>query len=647
MLPCLIICTALIFIINGCAKISTPSGGPKDRTPPVVVKSMPVNRSTNFKGNKIEIDFDEYVVLDNINEKFMVSPPVKKKPKVFIKGKAVEVDFQDKLKDSTTYTLYFQDAIKDLNEGNVLQNFQFVLSTGPVLDSLSVTGNIYKADDLEVPEKTDAILYSELADSAVIKHLPEYISIVDKTGYFRIDNVHPGTYRLYGLKDEDNSKNYNSIDEAFAFLDSTVVITTEKNFIPPAPIVKDTTILQTMPAKSKKPAKKAAGNYTSATKKSSNEKKGVADTTKTVNLIGEFQLFQFEAERKAHYLTGSHRESRHQMIYTLSLPPDSMKVEFSIPDVDSKAFFTEHTRNRDTLRVWLTDSAIYSQPRINTLLKYPFTDTLGKVIYRQDTIAMRYLAPVASRKTKIKKIVFSFNTNLSSSLKPDQTIFLTSKTPFAQPDTSRIRLYELGDTTRQKIPFQLVRDSLNSCILYLKTKLAEKKKYLFVADSASFSNIYKVYSDSIGINFSIKDPEQYDKLTFDIKNYEGGRIIQLLDKSEKVISEKYMTHDGKIVFTLLDPGTYRARVIYDLNGDRKWTTGDFTKHRQPEPVSYYPSEIELRAGFELEQTWDIGVKNFKIPNCVQIIKQPVIIINLIPETINSHIIGRKSLKVFT
>jgi hypothetical protein len=74
-----------------------------------------------------------------------------------------------------------------------------------------------------------------------------------------------------------------------------------------------------------------------------------------------------------------------------------------------------------------------------------------------------------------------------------------------------------------------------------------------------------------------------------------------------------MSKDGKTVFPLLDAGFYRIRVIYDLNGDRKWTTGDFTKHRQPEPVSYYPTEIELKTGWELDQSWDIGVKNFKDP----------------------------------
>ena len=146
---------SLIAVISGsCAKISSPTGGLRDRIPPVVVKSVPLNGTKNFKGNQIEITFNEYVVLDNINDKFMVSPPMKKKPRVFIKAKSVMIEFDEKMKDSTTYTFYFQDAIKDLNEGNILQNFQFVVATGPVIDSLSLTGNIYNAFNLEIPEKT-------------------------------------------------------------------------------------------------------------------------------------------------------------------------------------------------------------------------------------------------------------------------------------------------------------------------------------------------------------------------------------------------------------------------------------------------------------------------------------------------------------
>jgi hypothetical protein len=231
---------------------------------------------------------------------------------------------------------------------------------------------------------------------------------------------------------------------------------------------------------------------------------------------------------------------------------------------------------------------------------------------------MRYLEPRQPRVKKTTKIPFPLESNiLSGFLKPGQTIVFKSKTPFREPDTSRIKIYELIEKTKQKVPYQIIRDSSNSCKYYLKTKLAEGKKYMFLADKASFGDIYNASSDSLGIKLSIKDPESYCKLTIDIRNYQGNRIIQLLDKSEKLIAENYMNKDGKAVFPLLDPGFYRLRVIYDMNGDKKWTTGDFSILRQPEPVSYYPVEIELRTGYELiftdKQAWDIGIKHFKDP----------------------------------
>ena len=590
-----------IAILVSCAKISSPSGGPKDRTPPVIVKSVPLNGSKNFKGKKIEITFNEFVVLDNIADKFMLSPPVKKKPKVFIRGKNVDVEFEDNLKDSTTYTLYFQDAIKDLNEGNILLNYQFVLATGSVIDSLSVTGNIYKANNLEVPEKTLALMYRELADSAVKKHLPEYITRVDPTGYFRIDNVRPGTYRLFGLKDGDNSKNYNLPDEEFAFMDTTITVTSEKNYIPPPKIVKDTTVV-----------KKVAVKSGAAIRDSSKLKKTDIKIPEPEPLIGEYRLFQFLATKKAHYLTESKREQKYFMLFTLSLPPDTMKFDFSIQDADRKSYFTESSRNRDTLKVWITDSTLYSQGVINTILKYPFTDSLGITGYKLDSVKMRFTTPRAPKVAKVKRVVFTAENNISSGfLKPGQPVVFRSRTPFREPDTSKIKLYEIVQTTKEKVPYLFIRDSINSTKYYLNTKLSEGKKYLFIAEKGSFGNVYNEYSDSLGIRFAIKDPETYCKLTLDIKNYTGSRIIQLLDKSEKLLAENYMTQDGKTVFPLLDPGTYRVRVIYDLNSDRRWTTGNFEAKLQPEPVSYYPTEIELRPGFELEQPWDIGIKNFK------------------------------------
>jgi hypothetical protein len=584
------------FLVSACAKVSAPSGGPRDRQPPVALNSIPAYGSLNFKGSKIVIGFDEYVVLDNITDKFMVSPPLKKKPRVYLKGKNVEVEFFEQLKDSTTYTLYFQDAIKDLNEGNVLQNYQFVFSTGAVIDSLSVTGNVFNSYNLNVPDKALAVMYRELADSAVIRHLPEYISRVDQEGYFRIDNVRPGKYRLYALKDIDNSKNYNLKDEEFAFLSDPIIVSPEKNFIKP---VKDTTTI-------KKPVKKEPGIKT----------KGNALPTveEPKTQTGVYQLILFTAKKKAHYVTGSARSQKYLLTYTLSLPPDSMKFGFFIPGISDNSYFIDESKNRDTIKVWLTDSTLYSKPEISTIINYPFTDTIGNLGYKQDTIKLRFQVAPVPRVARIKKPVFVVISNISSGfLKPGQRIVLKSQTPFNKPDTSRLHLYETKDSTRLNVTYYLVKDSTNPCKYYFDAPIVKGKKYFLLANPGTFGNLYNEYSDSIGIKFSIKDPEEYNKLTLNIKNYEGDRIIQLLNTSDNIISEAYMKKDGKLEFPLLEAGTYRIRVIYDLNGNGKWDTGDFDSGLQPEPVSYYPQDLEIRAGWSPEQDWDIGIKNFKDP----------------------------------
>jgi len=401
----------IYFLVNGCAKISSPSGGPIDKEPPFVVKSVPLNGSKNFKGKKIVITFNEYVTLDKINEKLMVSPPMESKPEVSLKGKSVVIGYEEILEDSTTYTFQFQDAIRDLNEGNTINNYQFVFSTGPVIDSLSVTGNVYQAYDLNPPEATLVALYTHLDDSAFVNNIPAYISRADANGYFRVNNIRGLKYRLYALKDIDNSKNFNLYDEEVAFIDSAFQVTTEKNFLP---LPEDTTIL----------------------------KKSDSKSADTILLQGEFKLYLFQHVNKLHYLTSSSRSMAYRLNYTLSLPPGTLGFHFSIPGADINSFFIERNRENDSIQVWLTDSTLYSQQIINTVIGYPFTDTAGNTVLRQDTILMRFLIPRSAR-AKTKPVPFKVNANISAgSLKPGQQIVFNSQTPFREPDTSRISLFE-------------------------------------------------------------------------------------------------------------------------------------------------------------------------------------------------------------
>lgn len=594
----------LIFmIVTACAKISSPTGGARDRTPPEVIETDPEDGTINFRGKELSIEFDEYVVLDNINDKFMVSPPMKRKPRVYTRGKSVRVEYQDELRDSTTYTFNFQDAIRDLNEGNILYNYKIAVSTGSFIDSLSVTGNVYMSPSLDSPESASVLLYRNREDTAVVKQIPDYLSRVDETGYFRIDNIREGTYRMYALKDEDNSKNYNRSEEPFGFLDSIITVTPEKNYLLPEP---DTMNLINPAAK-----KKAPPAPVRVTKTTASTKKQEAETEIPVKQ-GEHRIIMFTPLKTQRYLTSSARPSRYKLQYVLSVPPDTMDFSIRIEDVPEESYFIETTPYRDTINVWLTDTAVYARPQLSTIVTFPFTDTLGVHGYKTDTLTMRFLAPRPPRSGIVKKTMLQLQNNVAGGiLKPGQKIFFRAETPLRDPDTSLIRLYEVKEKNRVSLPYSFIRDTSSSRKFMLNAKISEGKQYLFIADSTSISNIYDEHIDSTAIRFSVREAATYSKLTLEITNAGGPFIIQLMDPQEKILAEMVIKDDGKHVFPLLEKGTYRIRAISDDNNDGKWTTGDFFLKRQPEAVTYFPKELEIPEGWDANEKWDLQERNFK------------------------------------
>jgi hypothetical protein len=577
----------LALVLSYCAKQASPTGGPKDETPPVIVKSVPVSGTTSFRGKEIEITFNEYVQLDKLNEKLMISPPVKEKPDIFLKGKSLLIKFKEDLKDSTTYTLYFADAVRDLNEGNPINNFQFVFATGSVIDSLSVTGNVLLADNLEAGKNVLVILHRELADSAPRKMLPEYITLADINGGFRINNIREGKYRMFALIDNNNNKKYDLSDETFAFLDTIVDINHLKNWLP---VPKDTVKV--------KPVTKPV-------------KPGVKVIKEIPLINGEYKLFLFNSAKKNRYLTSSARKQPYQLMYTLSLPPDSLKFSFDIAGTGNRNWIIEKNPACDTMIVWLRDSLLYTEPLLKTVITYPFTDSTGKIINRQDTVPMRYAA-VRTPRNKQARNPMKFSSNISmTGIGPGQKVFFQSTTPMIAPDTSRIRVYETDTKTKIPLPWIFVRDSAKIRNLRIEAAFLQGKKYLITLDKGAFRNIYGEYSDSTGLSFNVRTPDSYGNLLLKISNVPCSLIIQLLDNNEKFIAEKKIKSSGDVQFPLLERGLYRLRAIYDLNGDGVWTTGDYDRGLKPEPVSYLPKEVEIKSNWNHEEEWDTGTINLK------------------------------------
>lgn len=227
-LSCFLVTGAALYLLaamsSGCAQIGAPTGGPRDSIAPRLVSSSPVLKATSVKGNKITLNFDEYVEVRDVQKNVLVSPYQKTTPTVDYKLKTVTVKFKDSLLPNTTYSINFGSAIVDNNEGNPLKNFTYVFSTGPQIDSFTLHGKVLLAETGGVDSAITALLYRNMSDSAVQKLPPDYMARLNGKGEFDFVNLPAGKFALYALKDGDGGKTYNSKVELFAFSNAPVNI---------------------------------------------------------------------------------------------------------------------------------------------------------------------------------------------------------------------------------------------------------------------------------------------------------------------------------------------------------------------------------------------------------------------------------------
>lgn len=204
--------------MGGCAQVILPTGGPKDITPPKVLSYSPENKSTLTHPRKIDITFNEYIQLKDLQKQFIVSPPLRTMPVPIVKGRVLEVPLlKDTLQENTTYTFNFGNAIGDLNEGNAIKNFQYVFSTGSYVDSLSVHGTALDAFTHSPIQDGLVLLYSDLGDSTPYKKLPSYCGQTDDNGNYRIDNIKAGTYKLIALSKGSGDYFYHPYSQTVGF----------------------------------------------------------------------------------------------------------------------------------------------------------------------------------------------------------------------------------------------------------------------------------------------------------------------------------------------------------------------------------------------------------------------------------------------
>ncbi|WP_262510674.1 Ig-like domain-containing protein [Mucilaginibacter hurinus] len=209
-----------------------PEGGPRDLTPPKLLKATPPNMTRNFNAKEIDMEFDEFYKLTNQYQEISISPAQEKLPEYKVRKKNLIIEFKDSLQKNTTYVINFGKAIVDVNEANAMKNFTYVFSTGPHIDSLSITGSVTNTQTQEKEKDATVMLFPLSKDSLFYsRKKPSIFATTDSSGNFSLNNLAEGKYTIYGLKETSPNKIYDNEAELVAFIKDTINLTTDTSNI--------------------------------------------------------------------------------------------------------------------------------------------------------------------------------------------------------------------------------------------------------------------------------------------------------------------------------------------------------------------------------------------------------------------------------
>ena len=221
----------LASMVSGCASMQSPTGGPKDSIPPEIVKELPKNFTKNFTAKKIEIEFNEFVKLNNEYTEISVSPAMDIPPGFRVKKENLEIEFKQELEANTTYSINFGKAIADVNESNILKNYSYVFSTGNEIDSLSISGKVINSLTKEKLKDVTVFILPVSQDSLFGKKKASVFNITDTAGTFKLSNLREDTYKLYALLEQGGDRIYNGQDEEIGFLQNPLKLTKDTSGI--------------------------------------------------------------------------------------------------------------------------------------------------------------------------------------------------------------------------------------------------------------------------------------------------------------------------------------------------------------------------------------------------------------------------------
>lgn len=582
----------LVSIIYGCANRMPPGGGPYDEKPPRLVSSSPAMRGLNVKGKKVILNFDEYVSIQDVTKKVIISPPQLQQPRITSVGKRIIVELEDDLIPNTTYTIDFTDAIVDNNEQNAFENFSYAFSTGSEIDTMELSGKVLYARNHEPVQGVIVGVHSaESGEGAFEDTTFLRMSRTSDRAEFVMRNLKNGQYRIYALKETDGNYRHDMPSEGIAFFDS-LLTTTSAPAMRNDTIWKDTTTIDT-----------------------------VKQVAYTRYMPDDILLWFYEPVGDRRYLTKRERPHPHVISLTFNHPIDST---LTLSAVDSTGL-VDHFSTTDPPKyvidrhpsgqvdIFLTDSSWIRHS--DFALSYMSTDSLEQRVMVTDTLKLKYRAPrgeIAKKSRREEtdkepekpKSPFTVQVEHKGDGGRTDSILFSTSLPIDPKVFSAIQLYNANDSILKPLQWEsaeLLPGRTTRGLLRANLKYGSSYEIHF--DSVAFRDVYgHTLGQEVVDAFEVKRQDEFSHLEITIHGVQGPFVVELLNLQDQPI-RTVATTGATVKFEDLKPEKYALRIIQDSNGNGRWDEGSYRLRRQPEMVYYAPKTFELMKNWSVKENF--------------------------------------------
>ena len=528
---------ALVALLESCAAVAPPLGGPRDRTPPRRISSSPDSAARNVKQQFVRLNFSEPVVTKDLSKNLLITPqlPEDNPYKLREDRSSITLLFEKPLDPNTTYSFNFREGVVDITEGLPAKNAALTFSTGPELDSGKVSGSLTDVLTARIVEGASIGLYRVADTAGVRKGRPYYTVLTDKEGKFSLNFLKAGDYKLYAVADNNNNGRYDD-GEKIAYL--------------PAPITIAGSTGAAVPLALTQP-----------------DRRPPLLTTRTPSPA---QL----------------RFSFNEGLRTASLAPLSTASA-------SAATVAEATQLADRGRTVV----VYKTPAVGDG-RYLLTATDSTGNTRLDTLQFNFPVPAATAKKVTNPPLYSVE-GAPRTVFPEGQVKFQFAVPVRVAANKPFGTL-IEDSLRRR-PLRLPADgtlSPDRTQLAVRFNAKAKNRIDIILDSTAVTTITGQSLRLKPLRLGLSEQDVSTSLSGTISTKQKSFELQLLDDKFQVVASLY-SPKGTYQFSDMPPGTYRLRVLIDADGDGRWRGGDPTLLLAPEPVFIDPKPQQIRAGFDI------------------------------------------------